>query len=313
MKSKIIFGLLAFLLVIFISLLFIPDDKPLKIISSPKIYSIHRSSELESFKIEFLVNKNDTYHFSKEYISSVSLNSELDEEIISLDINDISFGNGTYTYENEEYYLVEFKLRIGFNTDDYLIDFNKTYLSIEYNNSEELKLFIGEFNYVFNDDINNEISVSNLSSTVFQIDGINTVSGIYIELNNISNENLIINRFCLGSNTIEFNNYFLSEIYVEPDLFTEVKDILLVDEYNYKGTSNKIEQTILLRENQSITLYIPLNYIGDIDYIHRFYFEIEYENNLGKNSMIIDDFPYISTSNFQENLEDEYIIYEIPN
>ena len=42
-------------------------------------------------------------------------------------------------------------------------------------------------------------------------------------------------------------------------------------------------------------------------------FEIEYENNLGKNSLIIDDFPYISTSNFQENLEDEYIIYEIPN
>ncbi|KFZ26132.1 MAG: hypothetical protein KQ78_01628 [Candidatus Izimaplasma bacterium HR2] len=313
MKSKTIFGLLAFLLVIFISLLFIPDDKPLKIISSPKIYSILRSSELEAFKIEFLVNKNDTYHFNKEYISSVSLNSELDEEIISLTINDISFGNGTYTYANEEYYLVEFKLKIGFNTDDYLIDFNKTYLSIEYNNSEELKLFIGEFNYVFNDDINNEISVSNLSSTVFEIDGINTVSGIYIELNNISNENLIINRFSLGSNTIEFNNYFLSEIYVEPDLFTEVKEILLVDEYNYKSSSNIIEQTILLRENQSITLYVPLNYIGDIDYIHRFYFEIEYENNLGKNSLIIDDFPYISTSNFQENLEDEYIIYEIPN
>ena len=132
-------------------------------------------------------------------------------------------------------------------------------------------------------------------------------------MNNISNENLIINNFSLGSNSIEFNNYFLSEIYIEPDLFTEVKEILLVDEYNYKGTSNQIEQTILLRENQSITLYVPLSYVGDINYIHRFYFEIEYENNLGKNSLIIDDFPYISTSNFQENLEDEYIIYKIPN
>ena len=56
--------------------------------------------------------------------------------------------------------------------------------------------------------------------------------------------------------------------------------------------------------------YIPRE---NIDFIHRFYFEIEYFNNEGKSLLIIDDIPYISTSIFQSSLENGYIIYEILN
>ncbi len=314
MKSKIIFSLLAFLLVVFILLLlFIPDNKPFKIISSPKIYSIYKSSDNEHFEVQFLVNKKDTYYFSTEYISSISLNSYLDEEIIPISIKEITYNSGQYIYESEEYYLVELKLIMGFNSEDYLIDFDKTFLNLEYSNSEELKLYIGEFNYIFDSELNTEISVNNLSSTVSKLNGINTVTGVFVELNNISEENLILNSFSLGSNSLKFNSFYLTEIYTKPDLFDEVKDILLIDSYNFSIFNNEVDQSILLRENQSIMLYIPLSYIGDINYIHRFYFEVLYENNFGNNRIIIDDFPYISTSNFSECLEEGYILYEIPN
>ena len=313
MKTKIIFGLLIFLLVVFISLLFVPEKKSFKVITSPKIFSLLKSSENENIKIQLLVNRNDSYYFDQEYISSISLNSELDEEIISLIIEEITYSNNLYEYENDNYYLVELSLSINFNSEDYLIALEKAYLNILYNNEEDLKVYIGEFNYRFKDDLNDELSLSNLSSTVTEINSTNTVSGIYIELYNRSEENLVITNFLLGSSSITFNDYYLSEIYNEPDLFDSVEEILLIENYNFKSFDNILEKSILIRENQSIMLYVPLSYIGEIDYIHRFYFEVNYLNNEGETSLIIDDIPYISTSIFQTELESGYIVYEIPN
>lgn len=313
MKTKIVFGLLAFLLVIFIILLFIPENKTFKIISSPKVFSILKSSDNETFTIQFLVNKNNTYYFDEDFISSASLNSELDEEIIPLIIKEISYDSMIYEYEKDKYYIVEIKLEVGFNSDDFLIEFEKAYLELNYSNNEDLKLYIGEFNYYFNEDINTELSLNNLYSTVKEIDGVNTVTGVYIKLNNISDENLVITNFNLGSNSVYFNNFYLSEIFVEPDLFDDVEDVLVLQDYNFNIYTTGIYQSILLRENQSVMIYVPLSYIGDINYIHRFYIEIEYENEAGVSKLVIDDFPFINTSIFQDSLEDEYVTYEIPN
>ncbi len=313
MKFKIIFGLLSFMLIVFIGLLFIPENKPLKIITSPKIFSLLKSSNNENINIEFLINKNDTYYFDEDYISSVSLNSELDGEIISVIIEEVTYSNSVYEYKKDSYYLVNISIGIGFNSDNYLIEFEKAYLDIKYNNDEELKLFIGEFNYRFSNDINNDLSISNLSSTVYENNGINTISGIFIELYNISEENLVITSIDLGSSSISFNDLFLSEIYIEPDLFNTVEEILLIENYNFNSLKNEIDKSILLRENQSIMLYVPLIYTGDIRFLHRFYFEVNYMSNKGESCLIIDDIPYISTSIFQTSLEDGYITYEISN
>lgn len=313
MKTKIIFGLLALVLIVFTVLLFIPDDKTFKIISSPKIHSIYKSSDNELFDLEFLVNKTDTYYFDSDFISRISLNSELDEEVVSLVIMEINYDDNMYIYDKEEYYLVEMSLGIGFNSDDYLIEFEETYLIIEYDNQEELKLFIGEFNYLFTDELNDELVISNLSSTVFKIDDVSTVSGVFIELYNTSDENLVITNFDIGSSSLSFNNFYLSEIYNTPDLYDSVGLVLLNNEFDYNQDVLVMNKTILIRENQSIMLYVPISYLGQIEYIHRFYFEINYVSNQGESKLIIDDFPYISTSSFQKSLEDGYIEYEIPN
>ncbi len=313
MKTKIVFGLLAFLLVVFIGLLFIPSEKNLKVITSPKIFSLLKSSNNESIEVELLVNKNDTYYFDKDYIFGVSLNSESDEEIIPLEIDDISYGDSLYDFDNDKFYLVNLSLSVGFESKDYLIDFKKAYLDISYNNEENLKLFIGEFNYLFNEDINSDLGISNLSSTVFKSNEINTVSGIFIELYNMSDENLVITSFDLGSTSVKFNDYYLYEIYNEPDLFDSVDEILLVENYDFYIDTSSYNKSMLLKENQSVMLYIPLIYLGEIEYIHRFFFQVNYLSNEGETILIIDDIPYVSTSIFQTSLEDGYLVYEIPN
>lgn len=311
MKLKLIFGLLSILLVIFTILLFIPDSKNLKIITSPKVFSIFKSSEVESFTIQLLVNQNSSYYFDDDYISKVSLSSEFEDEIIPLVLEDISYSSEIYPYENENFYFIDLSFQIGFDSNEYLISFDKAYLDIRYSNEEEIKLYIGEFNYLFDNEVNRELSINNLYSTVHKIDELNNVSGIFIELNNISNENLILNQLSLGSSNVVFNNYYLSEVFNEPDLFDEVEDILLIDDLSYITFNNDDSKNILLLKDQSIMLFVPISYLGDIKYIHRFYFEVVYENNEGVQKMIIDDFPYINTSIFQKTLEKDYHVYEI--
>lgn len=313
MKFKIVFGVLSFLIIVTTVLLFIPEKKSLKIISSPKIHSIYKSSENEEFKIEFLVNIIDTYYFDSEFMAHISLKSKLEEEELSLIIKDIIYQDSLYLFENDEYHLVEIALSIGFNSDNYLIDYEDAYINIEYMNGEDLTLFIGEFNYMFNNEINEDLLISNLSSTVFKIDGVSTVGGVFVELYNNSDENLVIRDFRIGSSSIVFNNYYLSEIYIIPDLYDSVEDVLLHDEFNYDLSVNIIEKSILVRQNQSIMLYVPISYTGEFNYIHRFFFEIDYVSNQGSRKIVIDDFPYISTSVYQKSLEGGYITYEIPN
>jgi len=313
MKTKIVFGLLTFLLVVFIGLLFIPGHRNLKVITSPKIFSILKSSDNEYIEIELLVNQKDTYYFNKDYISSMSIKSEFDEEIIPLVIHNISYSNNQYDYENDLFYLVNLSVSIGFESEEFLISFEKAFLDILYDNEENLKLYVGEFNYLFNDNLNSDLGISNLTSTVHNNEGINTVSGIFIELYNRSTENLVINRLHLGSASVSFNNYYLSEIYEEPDLFETIEEILVIENYDFNQVKSSVNKSILLRENQSVMLYVPLSYLGEIDFIHRFFFELKYFNNEGESSFVIDDIPYINTSIFQSDLEESYIIYESPN
>jgi len=313
MKSKIVFGVLALLLIITTVLLFIPENKAFKIISSPKIHSIYKSSDNELFKIEFLVNSIDTYYFDDEFIAHISLKSDLDEEEVSLVLMEVEYQDNVYLYDNNEFFLVELSLGIGFNSDDYLIEYKDAYIKIEYKNEENVTLYIGEFNYLFNENINDELLISNLSSTVFKYNDVSTVGGVFIELHNNSEENLVIRDFRIGSSSLIFNNYYLSEIYSIPDLYDSVEDVILHDEFNFELFVNNFEKSILVRKNHNIMLYVPISYTGEINFIHRFYFEIDYISNEGENSLIIDDFPYISTSPFQESLEDGYIIYEILN
>ena len=81
MRIKVIGGLLSFLLIVLSILLFIKDDPSTMIITSPKVYSIMKSSDTELFSITMLVNDSDSYYFNPDYISNISLSSDIDEII----------------------------------------------------------------------------------------------------------------------------------------------------------------------------------------------------------------------------------------
>ncbi len=312
MRLKIIGGLLSFLLIVLAGLLFIEDNPKTKIVVSPKIYSIMKSSDNEQFSIMFLVNDTDSYYFNKEYISNIKISSD-NEDIIPCIINNIEKSSEYYIYNEEVYYYLTFELSIGFNSDDYLIFIEKAYLDIDYSNTHKIKLYIGEFNYYFYDEENTDISLNNLLSTHSLINDIDTASGLFLNLGNESPHNITINKIEIGSNNTLANNYYLKEIYSIPDISKTPEEILNIENYNYSIYGEYLENNILLRKSNEIMLYVPFSYIGDIPYLYRFYVKVYYVIDSVEKVFVIDDFPYINTSNYKLELESEYYCYEFDN
>lgn len=312
MKLKIIGGILSFLVIVLSLLMFIQENPKTEIIISPKIYSIMKSSDNEVFRITVLTNDLDSYYFNADYISNINLSSD-GEDIVPLVISDIIKSNELYFYKNKQYYFITLELSLGFSSDDFLINIDNAYLDIRYSNTEEIKIFIGEFNYYFYDEENYDISLNNLFSTHDLINNVNTVSGLYLNLGNLRDLNITINKIEIGSSDVLTNNFYFNEIYVIPEMSHTPEEILYIDNYNYHNYGEYTSNSILLRKNNEVMLYVPFSYTGDIDYLYRFFVKVHYVIDSEEKVFVIDDFPYINTSNYKEELESEYISYEYDN
>jgi len=312
MRLKIIGGLLSFLLIVVSILLFIEDNPKTKIIISPKIYSIMKSSDNELFSIVLLVNDVDSYYFNQEYINNIKISSD-GEEIVPCILNNIKKSNEYYIDNDEAYYYLTLELSVGFDSDDYTINFNNAYLDITYSNKKEINIYIGEFNYYFYDEDNTDISLNNLLSTHALIDDIDTATGLFLNLGNESDYNITIYSVEIGSSNTLANNYYLNEIYEIPSISDTPEEILNIDTYNYSIYGEYRANSILFRKNNEIMLYVPFSYIGDISYLYRFYVKVHYIIDSEEKVFVIDDFPYINTSNYREELESGYYYYEYDN
>ena len=312
MRIKIIGGIIGLLSLALTVLLFIPNEETTKILISPKIYSIVKSSDNERINITLLVNDSDSYYFNSAYISNISLSSD-DEQIIPLVINSIDKSNDLYIHDNEMYYFTTLLLEVGFNSDDYSIKLEKAYLEISYSNSKEIRLYIGEFQYLFSEYENRDFSLNNLLSTHLIINDIDTSSGLFLNLGNLTENNIIIKKIKIGSSNVVANNYYLREVFEEITIEEIPENILGIDNYDYSSYRGDVNKDILLRKNNEIMLYVPLSYIGEIQYLYRFYVEVTYIINTTEKTFVIDDFPYINTSSYKTELEDGYVYYEFKN
>ncbi len=311
MKLKIITGIIIFLSISLSVLLFIEEEEVIKIIVSPKIYSIMKSSDTEKIKITVLVNDSNSYYFNKEYISNINLSSTNDD-LIPLIVDNIDKSNDYYPYKNDIYYYITFNLDVAFQSDYYHIELKEAYLNISYSNAKEIKLFIGEFNYHFNEFENVDFSINNLLCTHAEVNGIDTTTGLFLSLGNLTNNNITINSIDLGTKNVFANNFYLREVFSEVSLSSFPNNILNIDYYDFDKYSD-YETSILLRKNNEIMLYVPFSYIGEIPYLHRFYIKVNYTINSNEEVFILDDFPYINTSNYKIELEGDYVYYEFEN
>ena len=305
MRIKYLLFVLSVLSIFLGILLLTKKETPLKIITSPKMFSMIHSSRTETFKISLLSNKQETYHFDIDYIDSISLHTV--NEIIPLTIEEIHINDDGFEYD-ETFYVIDFNVKIGFVSEEYILALEEVDVVIEYSNNTSISVYIGDVSYIFDPLVDANLSLSNLSATYTDFDNKRTVSGVYLELLNKSNDSITITNIDIVSNQIHLNNDYRTVPIIPVEMFSSVEEITGVHEYSFLGYEVNENNTVLLKNN-SVDLYIPVLYRGDISYIHRFALEVTYEIDGESFLMYIDDFPYMNTSIFAKEYEPDFRYY----
>ncbi len=311
MKFKLILFVNSILLIIASVLFFYQDSTPIKIITNKQIKSILGTSEQERFSYEILTNKPNSYYFDIDFISNATI--ENDQEKIILNTIDIIKIGQLEINQEEEYYQVSFVFTLGIISNGLEINYQNAQLVLNYKNNESISLNIGEFNYIYDDWMESDITLGNLIGTHETIDGLDTISGVYLELGNASNSNITIKSIDIINSQVTPNLFHTKKMYEIVSYKDQVKTILGMEYYDFKIKNDDIELNLLLLRKNTLSIYIPFSYIGEIQYLHRFPIRITYELNNEIKEMIIDDFPFMKTSIYGSDYERFYEYYEIKN
>lgn len=306
MKIKYLFFILSVSSILLAISLLSGDEIPLKIITSPSVYSIKHTELNEQFTISILMNRKDTYHLDTQYIEKSFLKET--ETYLPISIERIEVSRDPIHVQSEPYYLVNFIVSLQVEMIDHIIEYEQASLEITYENEKMIDVYIGEFNYVFQS-TTDDLSLYNLHGTFGDVNGINTVTGVVIELYNINHQNVTIQRIDIASHDVSMNNDYLVEKDREIDLFEHVEDVLLLDSYSFESYEST-ESPVSILKGQSKTLYIPLLYNDEIQYISRFTIEITYLINGQEAKLFLDDFIFMNQIHFGPEYESNYRVYD---
>ena len=283
-----------------LSLLFLfTDDEPLSITSTSSIHSYMKTSDTEYFHIQLLSNKKESVFFIEEGIVSSSITDNV--EVIPLEVQEINLSE-----TSSGSYIVDYTFKIGFHSEDYEIQLEEAFLKLQFQH-ELLEVYIGEFNYLFYEDVNMDLSLMNLEATYTELEGINTVSGLMITLRNNTFYNIVIKDISIFSKDVDVMNSEVFILYEDIDNFTEVSTILQKDFDPYDFSEEEI--TISIRNGETETLFAPVIFNGDIDYIHRFCMKITYLIGDTEYVYYIDDFPFMRENLFFSDYEEYHYLY----
>lgn len=313
MKTKLITGIIIVLVASLTILILIKKEPKTIIITVPKIYAILKTDDTEHAKIALLTNNSDSYLFDIDFIQNSKVINGLSDHVLPIEINDIQKMNEYYFYNDIEYEVINIVFQVVVESDTLKEELPNANLMIQYQNNKELMIEIGSFNYMSSNDLSNDISLSNLYATHGELNGVDTVTGVYIELDNVGDRNAKILSIDTISNDIFLDNHQLTVIEHEPMISSTPASIFQITSYSHFKVHSIFETNILLAPNQSKKLYVPLLYNSDIQHVYRFPLIVTYMINDQIKQMIVDDFPYINTAPFKQSLESEFVVYEFTN
>lgn len=305
MKLKWLYGVLAGLFIFLSIVLLLEKEEEFMIITSPKIYSIYHSDDLETFTIEFLTNQPEHFYFDTDFISQLSISNT--EQTFPITILDLIVQPSVVLVNDTPYKLITMKCRTEMFSTNLWVHIEDAILTIDYLNGKELSVEIGEFNYLFLEQQYEDVALYELSATYEDVGDINSVGGININLHNRSLETLEILSIDLVATGVLTNEAMMIKR-PKCDYDKTVAECLYIDSYSFFVTpvSTTLHEFVLSKHN--FEAYIPLSY-DLFPYISDFAIQVTYRINGFKRIFVVDDFPFMKTANFQESMEEYYHVY----
>lgn len=291
-------------------LLLFKQDNSLLIVSNPANYSYFKTDDHDTFHIPLLVSNNNTYHFDDKYITSLQIVDKEEVNIIDIYQFEKINTNQYYEYKGQMMHVLYLSLKPSIDGDYVHFNLKDAYVKLKYQNQKEQLIYIGSLSYLVTDSTT-DLSLGNLYATHGLVNNSDTVTGLYLELKNKTNQNIYINNFNLLAPNTNFDHYFLSELNKKPEITDSVEEVLEIDSYSHIKDVSDYEKQILIKPGESKSLYVPVTYQKEIAYIYKFAVCVNYTLNGETKGFYIDDFPYINTSPFKMELEGLYREYTL--
>lgn len=288
-----------------ILLLLMNKEDDFHILYQKRSYSMMKSSGGESFHLQVLASKDDTFYLDPDYISSMTLKNKNTDEQVALEIKDIKI-SPEEVFVDGSYYQVSFELVLVLQALNYELTYQEASLELVYLNEEVLTIDLGEFYYI--DAQNNpSINLLEMIATHEVYHGL-TVSGLYLEIgHNLPNE-VIVKDIVLGSGVASINSFHTKEMDQSINYDDKLSTILYPTVYNHvKVQEGSLDYTI--RRSHSKAFYFPLTYHSEDLVLHRFYLKILYDYEGELREEVIDDFPFIRQNSLSKNKEDYDVYY----
>lgn len=307
-KTQIATALFVVLILTLTASLLTKKEIETKIISNKQIISMYHTDQTEEVKISLLTTNPSSFYFNKDYVTFTRLYNQT--QTVSLKLVEINITDDLYEYNETPYYLVEYLYTLPFTGTNTYINMDDVNLSIDYDNGDNIDLYLGEFNYLFSTFNDDDITLGNLSATYQYVNNIETVGGINLTLKNITTDNLNITNIKILSTNVKAN---YGEVLVREECnYLKTVSECIVDDYNINSYTES-DITFLLRKNNNLELYIPLSYLNQTQYIYRFSIIVEYTQGGIIKEYILDDFPFMSKGIYLKEMESNYSEATISN
>ncbi|MEC9485792.1 MAG: hypothetical protein UMR38_08015 [Candidatus Izemoplasma sp.] len=310
MKGKVLGGIILILIIIVTLLLFIQEERPLQMMSRKQVISMYETNSYETFRISVLTNDPNSFHFDEDYISRIALVNG--DEKTRVEIDKIMIDKQQLLHQDTVFTVVHFDLRPLIHLDDGQLIYDDASLEITYRNDTTYYIPVGEVNYVFTHDAEPSLSLGGLSATIDTYDKGSRVSGLYIELGNLTYHNILIKDIDIMSVSVKANTRQLKEVYTPVEYTDCPSDILGLASYDLFQTYVPTELRIQLLSQTSKAFYVPLVYNASIEYIERFTVKVTYEIDGTEKTQYIDDFPFIRQPLFHMDNTDDWIEIDDP-
>lgn len=288
-------------------LLFVRVEEEIRFGTQLQSYSWYYTDALETVQIETLVNDTESFYVDIEYIEQVSLKDETIS--LSMELVDLKKSDMVIAMQNHQYTVLKWVMRPNVIPANTTIQLTNAQMTVHYRNGDEIALNIGDVSYVFQQDITDDIALSELSATHEIIGDIETVSAVQIGLKNRTAGLLEIRSINVVSSLVSTNTGALLRD-VDCQQIDSVSSCLGRTEYSFFITPipSNLHQIIL--PGQDTTFYVPLSYQTAIPF-HRFVIAVTYQKDGEEKIMYIDDFPFMKTTSFATDIETEYDWYVV--
>ncbi|MFW5847708.1 MAG: hypothetical protein ACOCVF_02200 [bacterium] len=276
----------------------------INILTVKKAYSRIITPE-EVIDIPIFFSEENNFLIDKDNIIDARIKDEHNE--VEINIEKIENAYQKTTYENISYFMFYYQIKFNqFAINNLQLNLENSYLEIIYQNETNLQLEIGDLNLLFTSINNhNHIDFTRMYSITNYENNHNVVKAIYLELENLTGNNIYINSISLLNNKLFANTSEIKTVNFLPEYNMNFNSLL--PEFNSIANEFKDNDCFIFKDKQN--LIIPINHLNKWQFINRFPLIIDYSYNEENYQYIIDDYLFFSSLNELGNLNYEKSIY----